>query len=119
MRKAIPKKIKDKVKMRFGGRCGYCGLFPEKTIYIDHIHPVADRRFPGDINDESNLMPACFQCNSFKGTFTVAQFRYEIAQQITRAFKYSVNFRMAVRHKQIKLTPKRVVFYFEENHGEN
>ncbi len=39
MREHIPKKVREQVKAKFNGHCGYCGEKPDK-LQIDHIHPV-------------------------------------------------------------------------------
>ena len=109
MRLPIPKSVRDKVKQRFGGRCGYCGVIPER-LQVDHITAVNCK---GD-NSESNLMPACFSCNNFKINFDIEGFRRELQQQVHRARKYSVNFRLAERFGLIQETQVgKVIFYFE------
>lgn len=104
----IPKKIREKVLGRFNGRCGFCGEFHTK-LAIDHMIPV----YNGGTDDESNLMPACFQCNNFKSAFTVEQFRDELSRQVERAQKYSVNFRMAKKFLQVIENQTPIIFYFE------
>lgn len=109
-RKTLPKSLRLKVLSKTNGRCGYCGVELAKFC-IDHIVPLA--RTDGT-NDESNLMAACFQCNSYKITYSVEQFRREIGKQIERMKAYSVNARMAFKFGLVEETNKPVVFYFEE-----
>lgn len=104
----IPKKVREKVLLKFNGRCCYCGEF-HKRLFIDHVIPV----YNGGTDDEYNLMPACFQCNSFKGAFSLEEFRHELSMQVVRAFRYSVNFRMAKKYMQVIETQSPIVFYFE------
>lgn len=111
-RPSIPKAIRERVKNLYNGRCGYCGCTPNK-IYVDHIKPYAFTGQHGDRNAESNLMPACFQCNSFKAAESVEEFRRNLSYQVERAEKYSVNFRMAQKFDQIEVKPKPIIFYFE------
>lgn len=113
-RKAIPKKIREEVKARFGGRCGYCGVFAEK-LHIDHVVPVAREQWikGSEPNRPENLMPACFSCNNYKHTMSLETFRREIAQQVNRAKEKSVNFRLALRFGQIAITETPIKFYFE------
>lgn len=110
MRRTIHPAIRDKVRGRFSGRCGYCGESPNK-IQIDHIHPVQS----GGTDEESNLMPSCFSCNNYKTSLTVEQFRREIAESVRKARDYSVNFRFAERFGLVSLLDKPVTFHFEKD----
>lgn len=109
MRRPIPKKIRDEVKLRFCGRCGYCGHKPNRLV-IDHIVPVE----AGGGDDVSNLMPACSSCNNYKNVFSVEQFRREVAESIRKARSYSVNFRFAERFGLVQVCERPIKFYFEE-----
>ena len=109
-RRHIPKKIKDSVLNRYDGKCGYCGKKPLK-LAVDHIWPVCLR----GSDDPSNLMPACRECNNFKSSLPLEVFRVELQKQLERAFKYSVNFRMALRFNQLEETPHKIIFYFERH----
>ncbi len=110
-REHINRKLREKVKQRYNGRCGYCGTECVK-IYIDHIVPHSDKRnhFP---NHESNLMPSCYACNNFKNAHSVEQFRIEMSKQVERARFHSANFRNAERFGLIKYTDGTIIFYFE------
>lgn len=114
---AIPKAVQREVKARFGGRCRYCGEQVEK-LCIDHIHPVARKHWledeGKDVNDPENLMPACFSCNNFKMSFDLEQFRRELAAQVIRGRKHSINFRLAERFGLIEVKEKPIKFYFEK-----
>lgn len=109
VRQAIPKAVKERVKKRFDGRCGYCGEKPPR-LFVDHMTAFERCRH----NEESNLMPSCFSCNNFKGVFDVETFRREVAAQVVRANLYSVNYRMAKRFGLIAETPKPIIFHFEK-----
>lgn len=113
-RKAIPKKLREEVKARFGGRCGYCGT-PSDKLHIDHIVPVAREQWirGSESNRPENLMPACFSCNNYKHTMSLETFRREIAQQVARAKDKSVNFRIALRYHQIIISETPIMFHFE------
>lgn len=112
MRKALPKKLKDEVKARFRGRCGYCGEEHQK-LQIDHIHPVCRAHHVKDVNDPSNLMPACFSCNNYKLNRSLEDFRTDLQEQVARASRTSLNFRLAERYGLISRTGAPVRFYFE------
>jgi len=63
-RKAISKKSRFEIFKRDGFSCQYCGKRPpQTTLEVDHIHPVSS----GGLNDESNLITSCFDCNRGKG----------------------------------------------------
>jgi 5-methylcytosine-specific restriction endonuclease McrA len=104
----IPRALRERVKARFDGRCGYCGEKP-KTLVIDHIVPVQG----GGSSNESNLMPACASCNNYKMTHRLEFFRSELADQVVRLRRYSVNFRLAERFGLVSETGAKIVFYFE------
>lgn len=107
-RKAIPKKIREQVKAKFGGKCGYCGELPDK-LQVDHIVPVEF----GGTDDIENLNPACFACNNYKNVLSVESMRKHLQEQVTRARKTSVNFRLAERYGQLTVHEKPIKFYFE------
>jgi 5-methylcytosine-specific restriction endonuclease McrA len=112
MKSRIPltKKIRERVKAKCGGHCGYCGIKPDR-LQIDHMTPVEY----GGTNDESNLMPACPQCNNYKYTHGVEAFREVLMTQVHKARKYSINFRNAERFGLIQiLDVKRIEFFFEK-----
>ena len=71
---------KVRILSKVGGkyRCGYCG----RQIYtwmtqspllftVDHITPIAK----GGTNKSRNLMPACAECNTAKGSQYIDQYR--------------------------------------------
>lgn len=122
------------LRMKFGGRCAYCGCeLPEKGWHADHVEAAlrkwefGPRRQDGTRrtiatgehwrpeNDVmENLFPACAPCNLFKATFSLEVFREQIAEQAERARQYSVNFRTAERFGQVKVTACTIVFWFEK-----
>lgn len=110
MRRPIPRHIRDRVKLKYDGRCAYCGCIPEK-ICIDHLIPISSQN---GSDDESNLMPSCYSCNNYKLVFTLEQFRYMLQEQVSMARKYSVNFRFAEKYGLVKELKKEIKFYFEE-----
>ncbi len=80
---ALTKKQREKLRMKFGGRCAYCGCeLPEKGWHADHVQAVlrkseqcmkaAEKRIfrlksTGDVfrpeaDCPENLVPACAPC---------------------------------------------------------
>lgn len=116
---ALNKKQRAELKMKFGGRCAYCGCELGDKWHADHVEPVyrgydTPRGMMNPHNERpDNYFPACKPCNLFKTVWTVEQFRREIEAQTTRARAYSVNFRTAERFGLIEEIKKPVVFHFE------
>ena len=68
----LPAKLRRRVAVQAGHRCGYCLTSERLTgirLTIDHIIPLA----AGGVNEEHNLWLACRACNEFKGKQTRAQ----------------------------------------------
>ncbi len=109
----ITKAVREAVKNRFGGRCGYCGELSSK-LHIDHVIPVAQEyQLSYQVHSEMNLMPACQSCNLYKTSLQLETFRREIQASVRKARDYSVNYRFAERYGLVEEKPKPVVFYFE------
>lgn len=135
---ALTKKQRAELRMKFGGRCAYCGCeLTEKGWHADHVEAalrkwefgerqadgtrrtVATGEFWRPENDAlENLFPSCALCNLFKATFAVEDFRTQIAAQAERARAYSVNFRTAERFGLVEIVAKPVVFWFEKYQAE-
>jgi len=63
-RQPLSKTTRFEVLKRDGFLCQYCGAHPPAAILeIDHIIAVS----AGGLDDESNLVTACFDCNRGKG----------------------------------------------------
>ncbi|HEY2455195.1 MAG TPA: HNH endonuclease signature motif containing protein [Scandinavium sp.] len=135
----ITKAQRAELRMKFGGRCAYCGCeLPEKGWHADHVEPVRRDfefvRAPAgsvssvvarstgkvmhpELHAIDNLYPACAPCNLFKSAFSVEMMRKEISKQAERARAYSVNFRTAERFGIVAVIEKPVVFWFEQYQG--
>ena len=108
-RRSLSKKERTLLASKTNFRCGYCGNDLPDRFHVDHIIPF---EYSGDCS-EKNLLAACPQCNNFKSVLSLEQFRRELSYQAERAFKRSVNCRMAHKYGQIRFTPSDIVFYFE------
>lgn len=93
------------------GRCSYCGCELSGRWHIDHVYP----KHRGGGDEESNLAPACARCNRWKATYTVEEFRQEIAAQWGRVLRDSPGLRLAVDCGAVAATLGQPKFYFEEN----
>ena len=64
MRMAISGSVQQKMIVRDGYRCMYCGAkMGESLLTIDHFVPLE----LGGVNDETNYLTACSKCNKRKG----------------------------------------------------
>jgi len=128
---SLSKKNRQIVFDKSGGKCWYCGCDLKKGWHGDHIIPLlrlpqdtplyAKKHFSKYEEDRlkkydviENIVPSCPQCNNYKHTLSLEEFRKEIAEQVSRVRKYSVNFRTAERFGLIEVKEKPVVFWFEK-----
>ncbi len=133
---ALTKKQRQEVWNKSNGYCWYCGCkLPQKGWHADHVEAVIreselvpkderKNRFAFELrptgkmhnakNDKiENIVPSCAPCNLFKNVWNIDEFRYEIAQQVERARKTSVNFRTAERFGTLEIIPVAIEFWFE------
>lgn len=131
---AITKKQRAELRMKFGGRCAYCGCeLPEKGWHADHVEAVMrvleqdmkakkkglfKLKSTGEVYNKhadclENLFPSCAPCNLFKTSYSLEMFRKQVSLQVERGRKSSVNFRTAERFRLIQPTGSPVVFWFE------
>lgn len=62
----IPEHLRREVSERAGGRCEYCLIHQQDSLYtheVDHIIPVKHR----GVTSIDNLCLACLECNRHKG----------------------------------------------------
>lgn len=115
MRKKISKSMRRAVYKKFGGRCAYCGCELEmKDMQVDHLEAVYVAEFRGKPVDDSlaNYMPACRQCNFYKSTMSVEDFRKQVASLHERLAKFFI-YRLAKKYGMVEEKPM-ISFYFEE-----
>ena len=85
-----------------GGRCWFCGEFPDPgDLTVDHAKP----RSRGGQNWDDNLLPACGYCNNLKSNCTVSEFRKYVKAVVRRRL-------MTLGYP---LSSVRIVFYGEGN----
>ena len=105
------KQIRELVYHKYDGHCAYCGReIAMKDMQVDHIVS----RYNNGTDDLDNLNPSCRMCNFRKQTFTIEQFRKEIARQADTTMKTFAN-RMSAAYGLISYTPHEITFYFENN----
>ncbi|EAA5606586.1 HNH endonuclease [Salmonella enterica subsp. enterica serovar Bareilly] len=137
---ALTRKQRERLRMKFGGRCAYCGCeLPEKGWHADHVQAVFRKsercmkaaekgifrlKSTGDVfrpeaDCPENIFPSCAPCNLLKTTYSLEMFRKQVSLQVERGRRSSVNFRTAERFGLISVVNKPVVFWFEQYEGEN
>ena len=112
------RKLRERIKLLFGGKCAYCGKTLTSNFHVDHIEPI----YRGNINKpsragtdrEENMFPSCPRCNRRKATYTIEEFRYEISLQIDRLRKISPQYRLAEDFGLVLPTENKVIFWFEK-----
>lgn len=119
--KAISKKVRIALYEKYNHRCAYCGCEMEyKDMQVDHIESVycnsdiAQTMSEEEMYNENNLLPTCRQCNFYKSTFTVEQFRQRLKEVMMPNLQKDFRYRLAVKYRLIEETGKNVKFYFEE-----
>lgn len=137
---ALTRKQRERLRMKFGGRCAYCGCeLPEKGWHADHVQAVLRKsercmkaaekgifrlKSTGDVfrpeaDCPENIFPSCAPCNLLKTTYSLEMFRKQVSLQVERGRRSSVNFRTAEHFGLISVVNKPVVFWFEQYEGEN
>lgn len=122
--KRIPKRQREAVFNKYGGRCAYCGCeLTLRTMQVDHIKAVYTSSLENnnvETQDDSfdNLNPSCRQCNFYKGTLDIEQFREKI---MTTLYETCQNtFQAKLAKKLGMLTVKQFdKFYFERINEKN
>lgn len=131
---ALTKKQRAELRMKFGGRCAYCGCKLGDKWHADHVEPIiriseqdmkaaekglwklkaTGESFRPHLDNLENMFPACQPCNLLKSTYSVEMFRKQISLQVERGRKSSMNFRTAERFGLVEIVNKPVVFWFEQ-----
>ncbi|EBV6971702.1 HNH endonuclease [Salmonella enterica subsp. enterica serovar Gaminara] len=137
---ALTRKQRERLRMKFSGRCAYCGcVLPEKGWHADHVQAVLRKSercmkaaekgifrlkttgevFRPEADCPENIFPSCAPCNLLKTTYSLEMFRKQVSLQVERGCRSSVNFRTAERFGLISVVNKPIVFWFEQYEGEN
>jgi len=117
---------RETIYLKYKGHCAYCGehIGDIKKMQVDHIRPQYHYEYVHQLanlskpkhgkDDMENLNPACAVCNRRKDTHSISQFREEIEAQLDRLYKYSSQYRLALKYGLIEEKRKPVVFHFEK-----
>lgn len=124
----LKKSDREALKMKFGGRCAYCGDELGARWHADHVEAirrrskyVRDRGFvpTGEMDRPendclANMMPACVPCNIDKHSFTIEQWRRKLAETCGVLQRNNPNYRHALRFGLVYETGAEIQFYFEK-----
>lgn len=118
--KAIPKTIRMNLYNKYNHKCAYCGCDLEyRDMQIDHIESVyANTDFKQimteeEIYSEENLLPACRQCNFYKSSMTVEDFRKRLCIAMMNNLRKNFGYRLAIKYGLVEEHVKPIKFYFE------
>lgn len=96
---------RKKVYEMFGGRCAYCGKpIKFEAFHIDHIVS----KIYGGTRSDDNVYPACVDCNIFKSSRTLSEFR----ERIENVQAENIATRIMSKYYGVEMKP--ITFYFEE-----
>lgn len=118
--KAIPKKLRIALHKKYNHKCAYCGCDLEyREMQVDHIKPVytnTDIRkvmSEDEMYDITNLLPTCRQCNFYKSTMKLEDFRERIRTVMWENLKKNFNYRLALKYGLIQENDHPITFYYE------
>ena len=123
----ITKADRELVRLKFGGRCAYCGCDLPARWHVDHLEPVERKtqyvrgkgfRATGEMwrpenHRLDNLMPSCPSCNISKHSFSLESWRMLLAKHLDSLNSYHKIYRLVKTYGLVKETGKAIVFYFE------
>lgn len=84
-------KERQLVWYKFGCRCAYCGHNIDfSEMEVDHKIPKSSISFNyDDLNDFTNKVPSCPECNHLKDWYDIETFRLKIKLGYIRSEKYT------------------------------
>ena len=115
----LKKAEREQVRMKYSGRCAYCGNELGQRWHADHFEPVI--RLPDDRVAEqlqnhnlTNMMPTCAPCNLSKSRMQLEDWRRWLAGHVNSLNQYHPIYRLAKAYGLIAETGAEVVFHFEK-----
>ena len=118
--KRIPKRQREAVFNKYGGRCAYCGCeLTLRTMQVDHIKAVYASSLENngvETQDDNleNLNPSCRQCNFYKGTLDIEQLQKKIMTTLYETCQNTFQAKLAKKLGMMVVT-QFDKFYFEKN----
>ena len=119
--KPIPKKIRLALYDKYNHKCAYCGCDLEyKDMQVDHVESIyantdcKQNMTEEEVYSESNLLPACRQCNFYKSTMTIEKFRESLETIMMDNLRKNFNYRLALKYGMVEENKIDIKFYFEK-----
>lgn len=121
----LTKKQREALRLKFGGRCAYCGGVLGDRWHADHIEHIGRTDWFARLGGKpqghdyperdtiENMNPACPPCNIDKHTFSLEGWRQMIQRSNEVLLRDVSTFRRAVRYGLVQLKSEPVTFYFE------
>lgn len=127
----LTKQQREQVRMRFGGRCAYCGQPLGERWHTDHVEPVERKlafvtgpdgvtrmRPTGEVRRPErdcieNLYPACAPCNIDKNSLSLESWRTKLQRATDVLRAHQPTYRHALRYGLVQETGARITFHFE------
>ena len=114
----MKKTLRLKVWNKYNKKCAYCGCdLKYKDMQVDHIKSKFHHEYYNlsteNIDDLENLNPSCRQCNFYKSSGTLDEFRTRLSTIHERLSKEFI-FRLAVKHGIVEYKGFDGKFYFEK-----
>jgi hypothetical protein len=111
--------IRKAVYEKYNGHCAYCGApITQRQMQVDHIKSVHVCKLHGVdnnvMNSIDNYMPSCRQCNLYKDTLTIEQFREKLISELPSTCQKDFKQVLAIKYGIIKIEKWDGVFYFEK-----
>jgi len=123
----LTKAQREQVRLKFGGRCAYCGESLGDRWHADHLLPV-ERKLEyvsgkglvpnGELwrpeNDTiDNMMPACPPCNIDKHSLSLEGWRRKLQGATSVLTRNNPTYRHAKRFRLVQETGAKIRFHFE------
>lgn len=119
----LKKAEREQLRMKYDGKCAYCGCELPERWHADHFEPVV--RNWGDEakevpcmrpqnNNFENMMPACPPCNLSKSSYTLEGWRSWIAGHVNSLNSYHPIYRLTKAYGLVVETGNPVIFHFEK-----
>lgn len=124
----LSKPERDKLRLKFDGKCAYCGCELSNKWHADHLEPVL-RDFDyvrgkgfvlnGKIlrpqyDTIENIMPSCPPCNIDKHSMKLEDWRRKLQDSANVLKRNNPTYRHALRYGLISENDVKIQFYFEK-----
>ena len=117
----ITKAQREQIRLKYGGRCAYCGCELPDRWHVDHIDPIVRNdwlkvplppNYP-ERDSIENMNPACQPCNIDKHSMSIEEWRKIISRSNEVLMRDVSTFRRAIRFKLLDVVNVPVTFHFE------